>query len=169
LGNTTPATSVSYLNNGYCYLGSHFGDSQLIRLDNFEIIETFPSLSPITDFCIVDLEKQPQIVACTGAYESGGLSVISNGIGVEEFKSQVFEKGLVGVFSLKTCCEDVFDSFLIYSFCGYSEIHQITDSGIYLLQDHKGLSLDETINAMTVVGYPSDHNIQVLFILIRLR
>lgn len=64
-----PAT-ISYLDNSYVYVGSTFGDSQLIRLRKekdpetnafLELIETFPNLGPIVDFVVMDLERQGQV------------------------------------------------------------------------------------------------------------
>jgi len=60
---------ITYLDNGYAYIGSHFGDSQLIRLQServsngefLQVIDSFTNLAPITDFCVIDLEKQGQV------------------------------------------------------------------------------------------------------------
>lgn len=66
LGETTIAECITYLDNGYVYLGSRLGDSQLIRL-NVEadenksyvtVVETFTNLGPIVDMVVVDLERQ---------------------------------------------------------------------------------------------------------------
>lgn len=65
-GETTIAESMTYLDNGYVYIGSRLGDSQLVRL-NVEadenssyvtVIETFTNLGPISDMVVVDLERQ---------------------------------------------------------------------------------------------------------------
>jgi hypothetical protein len=65
-GETTIAESMTYLDNGYVYIGSRLGDSQLVRL-NIEadenssyvtIVETFTNLGPISDMVVVDLERQ---------------------------------------------------------------------------------------------------------------
>jgi DNA damage-binding protein 1 len=65
-GETTIAESMTYLDNGYVYIGSRLGDSQLVRL-NVEadenasyvtIIDTFTNLGPISDMVVVDLERQ---------------------------------------------------------------------------------------------------------------
>ena len=65
-GETTIAESMTYLDNGYVYIGSRLGDSQLVRLnveadDNSSYvtaIETFTNLGPISDMVVVDLERQ---------------------------------------------------------------------------------------------------------------
>ena len=93
LGSISIPTSLVYLVDGFLYVGSHMGDSQLLKLPNssalhsrdLKIIETFPNLAPLIDFCLVDLKKegQGQIVACSGASKNGSLRVIRNGIGIE--------------------------------------------------------------------------------------
>lgn len=53
------------------FVGSHVGDSQLVHInssqtsstdDILEVMEEFPNLAPIPDFCVVDLDKQASMV-----------------------------------------------------------------------------------------------------------
>jgi len=62
LGETTIPECMTYLDNGYVYIGSRLGDSQLVRL-NVEpdesgsyvtIVDTFTNLGPIVDMVVVD-------------------------------------------------------------------------------------------------------------------
>ena len=74
LGQTSIASTVSYLDNGVVYVGSAYGDSQLVRLHAqpvrcaadqvpatpdgltyVECLESFTNLGPIVDFAVVDL------------------------------------------------------------------------------------------------------------------
>ena len=97
LGEITIPECMTYLDNGYVYIGSRLGDSQLVRL-NVEpdengsyvtIVETFTNLGPIVDMVVVDLERQGQgqLVTCSGAYKEGSLRIIRNGIGIHELAS----------------------------------------------------------------------------------
>jgi DNA damage-binding protein 1 len=49
------------------YLGSSQGDSYLARLDiqnlasPLKIVDEYPNLAPITDFCLYDLDKQGRV------------------------------------------------------------------------------------------------------------
>jgi DNA damage-binding protein 1 len=52
------------------YIGSTYGDSQLIKLNTekdeetgsyVEVLEAFTNLGPIVDFAVVDLERQGQV------------------------------------------------------------------------------------------------------------
>ena len=69
IGETTIPECMTYLDNGYVYIGSRLGDSQLVRL-NIEpdesgsyvtIVDTFTNLGPIVDMVVVDLERQAGI------------------------------------------------------------------------------------------------------------
>ncbi|KAJ1993878.1 DNA damage-binding protein 1a [Dimargaris cristalligena] len=92
LGNTAIASALVYLQDDFLFIGSHYGDSQLVDLavqavtpgQYLQVVETFPNLAPITDFCVVDVDKQGQgqMVTCSGAYSTGSLRVIRNGIGI---------------------------------------------------------------------------------------
>ncbi|CAF3413789.1 unnamed protein product, partial [Rotaria sp. Silwood2] len=65
LGETSMCEYITYLDNGVTFVGSRFGDSQLIRLlpepengSHLEILESYTNLGPIVDMCVVDLERQ---------------------------------------------------------------------------------------------------------------
>ena len=71
LGKTSQASTISYLDSGVVFVGSCFGDSQLVRLraepleemseeGYVEIIDSMVNLGPIVDFCVVDLDRQGQ-------------------------------------------------------------------------------------------------------------
>ncbi|KAM0886109.1 hypothetical protein ACQ4PT_029885 [Festuca glaucescens] len=94
LGETSIASSISYLDNGVVYVGSRFGDSQLVKLNLLpdatgsfvEVLERYVNLGPIVDFCVVDLDRQGQgqVVTCSGAFKDGSIRVVRNGIGINE-------------------------------------------------------------------------------------
>ncbi|KNE69579.1 hypothetical protein AMAG_14136 [Allomyces macrogynus ATCC 38327] len=109
LGSTTPCTSLVYLDNGYAYLGSHVGDSALIKLTeepdatgNSLVVErTYTNLGPITDFVVLDAPGQPgagQLVTCSGAFSDGSLRVVRHGIEINE-QVLIQVPGLVRVFA----------------------------------------------------------------------
>lgn len=105
---STPSAIV-YLDNGFAYIGSASGDSQLVQLHNIqndqgsylEILEEYPNMAPITDFCIVDLERQGQgqLVTCSGAGKDGSLRIVRNGVGIDE-QATLEMPGVKGLWSL---------------------------------------------------------------------
>lgn len=68
---TSAPICLAYLDNDVVFVGSHVGDSQLVHInssqtsstdDILEVMEEFPNLAPIPDFCVVDLDKQVGMV-----------------------------------------------------------------------------------------------------------
>ncbi|KAK3137829.1 hypothetical protein QOZ80_5AG0361010 [Eleusine coracana subsp. coracana] len=125
LGETSIASSISYLDNGVVYVGSRFGDSQLVKLNlqadasgSFvEVLERYVNLGPIVDFCVVDLDRQGQgqVVTCSGACKDGSIRVVRNGIGINE-QASVELQGIKGLWSLKSSFNDPYDMYLVVSF-----------------------------------------------------
>lgn len=95
------------MDNNFVFIGSTFGDSQLIKLnaeknenDSYiELVDHYDNLGPIVDFVVVDLDRQGQvrvttitflrnfqgqIVTCSGAFKDGSIRIIRNGIGIQE-------------------------------------------------------------------------------------
>ncbi|XP_010941529.1 DNA damage-binding protein 1a [Elaeis guineensis] len=131
LGETSVASTISYLDNAVVYVGSSYGDSQLIKLNlqpdakgsYVEVLERYVNLGPIVDFCVVDLERQGQgqVVTCSGAYKDGSLRVVRNGIGINE-QASVELQGIKGLWSLRSSTNDPYDTFLVVSFISETRI-----------------------------------------------
>ncbi|KAG5515910.1 hypothetical protein RHGRI_036826 [Rhododendron griersonianum] len=131
LGETSIASTISYLDNAVVYVGSSYGDSQLIKLNlhpdakgsYVEVLESYVNLGPIVDFCVVDLERQGQgqVVTCSGAYKDGSLRIVRNGIGINE-QASVELQGIKGMWSLRAATDDPYDTFLVVSFISETRI-----------------------------------------------
>ncbi|CAF4302107.1 unnamed protein product, partial [Adineta steineri] len=95
LGEISISRYIIYLNNNLAFIGSNFGDSQLIRIfseqqngSHFEIIESYANLGPILDMCFIDVERQSQqLVTCSGNRKDSSLRFIRTGIGIHEHAS----------------------------------------------------------------------------------
>ena len=112
LGETSISERLCHLQGGLVFVGSCFGDSQLVKLlpsgnggqgdenigddrqdaeherehKQVEVLETYDNIGPILDMCVVPSERlrQSQVVTCSGAYKDGSLRVIKSGIGIRE-------------------------------------------------------------------------------------
>ena len=112
LGETVAASTLTYLDNGVVFVGSSAGDSQLVRLRGpgeaaagsgyVDILESYVSLAPIVDLCVVDLERQgqEQVVTCSGIGKDGSLRVVRNGVGINE-QAAVELPGIKGLWALR--------------------------------------------------------------------
>lgn len=124
---SSPSSLVS-LNCGFVFVGSHFGDSLLVRLapapggdadngmqlDNverlkserlqLEILNTYTNLAPIVDFCLVQTDdgKGPsQMVTCSGGKDDGTLRIVRHGVGLTELAALDME-GVQRVWTLNS-------------------------------------------------------------------
>ncbi|KAE8668377.1 DNA damage-binding protein 1 [Hibiscus syriacus] len=131
LGETSIASTISYLDNAVVFIGSSYGDSQVIKLNPqpdakgsyVEVLDRYVNLGPIVDFCVVDIERQGQgqVVTCSGAYKDGSLRVVRNGIGINE-QASVELQGIKGMWSLRSSTDDPFATFLVVSFISETRI-----------------------------------------------
>ncbi|KAK6052443.1 CPSF A subunit region [Cooperia oncophora] len=100
LGETTIAECLVYLDNGVLFVGSRFGDSQLVRLTS---------------------QPNPEN---NSFVQEGSLRIIRNGIGIDEAAS-VDIPGVKGIFALKI--DSKLDNYLIISLS--SETHILAMNG----------------------------------------
>ncbi|KAK9153316.1 hypothetical protein Sjap_000796 [Stephania japonica] len=156
LGETSIASTISYLDNAFVFVGSSFGDSQLIKLNlhpnprgsYVEVLERYVNLGPIVDFCVVDLERQGQgqVVTCSDAYKDGSLRIVRNGIGINE-QASVELHGIKGMWSLRSSTDDPYDTFLVVSFISETRI--------------LAMNLDDELEETEIEGFCSE--VQTLF------
>ena len=158
LGKTSVASTLSYLDNGVVYVGSSYGDSQLIRLsptsigndqNNYvEVLETFVNLGPIVDFSVAELEHQGQgqVVTCSGVYADGSLRVIRNGIGINE-QASVDLPGVKGMWSLRSSNDNgqqsPYDKYLLVTFVGETRVLAINEEDELEETEIAGLESEE--------------------------
>nr|CAG4647642.1 EOG090X00HD [Moina brachiata] len=133
LGEVSIPECLTYLDNGVVFIGSRFGDSQLVKLNvtpdesnsYVTVMETFTNLAPIVDMTIVDLDRQGQgqLVTCSGAYKEGSLRIIRNGIGIHE-QASIDLPGIKGIWALKmnSTAVDAFDDTVVMSFVGQTRV-----------------------------------------------
>ncbi|KAL6546328.1 DNA damage-binding protein 1a [Orobanche minor] len=153
LGETSVASSISYLDNAVVFVGSSYGDSQLnlhpdAKGSYVEVLERYVNLGPIVDFCVVDLERQGQgqVVTCSGAYKDGSLRIVRNGIGINE-QASVELQGIKGMWSLRSATDDPYDTFLVVSFISETRI--------------LAMNMEDELEETEIEGFCS--NVQTLF------
>ncbi|ACO65083.1 predicted protein [Micromonas commoda] len=165
LGQTSIASTLSYLDNGVVYVGSAYGDSQLVRLHAqpvrcaadqvpatpdgltyVECLESFTNLGPIVDFAVVDLDRhgQGQVVTCSGVNKDGSLRVVRNGVGIHE-RAAIELPGVKGCWSLRRgdASTHPSDTHLVVSFAGETRILAIDDDDELAECEFRGFSANE--------------------------
>lgn len=123
LGEISIPECIVYLDNSVVFIGSKFGDSQLIRLSTEPVetdpssfvicMDTFTNLGPIRDLTFMDVDGQNQLICASGAFKDGSLRIIRSGIGIEEMAT-VELRGIKGIFTLQIDSE--IDNYLVTSF-----------------------------------------------------
>jgi DNA damage-binding protein 1 len=132
LGTTSIAENLAYLGDGLTFVGSIFGDSQLIKLQserdaegsNVQVLASHTNIGPIRDMCLVDNDKQGgqrQLVTCSGGYKDGSLRIIRSGIGMHE-QASLEVPGIKALWSLRTDEHAAFDKYLVQSFVGETRV-----------------------------------------------
>ncbi|KAI8364768.1 mono-functional DNA-alkylating methyl methanesulfonate N-term-domain-containing protein [Radiomyces spectabilis] len=179
LGTISSPSCLAYLGNDVVFVGSTEGDSQVVHVqrkssiadeddDILEIIEEFPNLGPITDFCVVDLDKQGQVqlITCSGAAKDSSLRIIRNGVGLNELAA-IEISGVKGVWALRPTFDDKHDNMLLVSFVNQTRLLQLRDNEMKQLLSHSGLALDQrTLAARNILGdliiQVTEHSVRLL-------
>ncbi|KAH8557053.1 CPSF A subunit region-domain-containing protein [Umbelopsis sp. PMI_123] len=162
LGEVSTPSSIVYLDNGFAYIGSPSGDSQLVQLHNIqneegsylEILEEYPNMAPITDFCIVDLERQGQgqLVTCSGAGKDGSLRIVRNGVGIDE-QATLEMPGVKGLWSLADFYGSTHEETIVFSFIGETRVLHLNDSELEEVEQFSGFDMSHsTVACGNVVG-----------------
>lgn len=99
VGVASKAACLVYLDEGYIFIGSHSGDSQVVHIEEegVVVVQTFANIAPILDFTIMDLGRgaeggqalefssgQARIVTASGAWQDGTIRSVRSGVGLEE-------------------------------------------------------------------------------------
>jgi DNA damage-binding protein 1 len=111
MGLTSIATSLIAVSPTVLFVGSRFGDSQLLQIcpqrdaetNSFlQILEEYTNLGPIVDLDLVDLDRkgQSQVVTCSGTGRDGSIRIVRNGIGIHE-QAHVELPGIKGMWNLR--------------------------------------------------------------------
>lgn len=173
---TSRASRMVSLDQGYLFLASHHGDSQLLRLDiesrNLILISSEANNAPILDFSIMDIGNregvdhggsafssgQTRLVAGCGAYRDGTLRSIRSGIVLTDHGILLDISGMRGLFTLKSQGGEYVDT-LIMSLIGETRVLRFDPGGdIEEVFEYKGMDLEaETLIAR---GLPSGRLLQ---------
>ncbi|PGH18407.1 hypothetical protein AJ79_00476 [Helicocarpus griseus UAMH5409] len=175
LGNIPRASVLVYLGGGVTFIGSHQGDSQLIRITegSFEVIQTFSNIAPILDFTIMDLggrggenqthefsSGQARIVTGSGAFNDGSLRSVRSGVGMEELGVLGSMEHITDLWALRTSCPEGFSDTLLVSFVDETRVFHFTPDGEVEEKDEfMGLGLAES--TLLAANLPNGRILQV--------
>ncbi|KKZ66853.1 DNA damage-binding protein 1 [[Emmonsia] crescens] len=176
LGDIPRASVLVYMGGGVTFIGSHQGDSQLIRITegSFEVIQTFANIAPILDFTIMDLggravgesqthefsSGQARIVTGSGAFNDGSLRSVRSGVGMEEVGVLGSMEHITDLWALRVACSEEFSDTLLVSFVDETRIFHFTPDGEVEEKDEfMGLGLAES--TLLAANLPNGRILQV--------
>ncbi|KAL2827563.1 mono-functional DNA-alkylating methyl methanesulfonate N-term-domain-containing protein [Aspergillus cavernicola] len=175
LGNISRASVLVYLGGGIVFVGSHQGDSQVLRIgdQSFETIQTLSNIAPILDFTVMDLGNrtsesqthefssgQARIVTGSGAFDDGTLRSVRSGVGMEELGVLGDMEHITDLWGLQVESRDGFLDTLLVTFVDETRaFHFSPDGEVEELESFLGLSLSE--NTLLAANLPNSRMLQV--------
>ncbi|KAF8456915.1 damage-specific DNA binding complex, subunit DDB1 [Terfezia claveryi] len=163
LGKISTPSRLVYLQDSYVYVGSHLGDSQLIRLDQYsdlEVVQTFSNLAPVIDFRILDMgysgsedhqqhlysSGQTRIVSGSGAFHDGSLRSLRSGVSLEDLGILGEMAGIRGLWGLKTNPHSEYHDTLLVTFIDESRVFRFGPEGdVEELDSYGQFTLNEPV------------------------
>ena len=175
IGHTSRASVLVYLDSGHVFVGSHQGDSQVIKLleKKIEVVQTLPNIAPILDFTIMDMGNrsgesqsnefssgQARIVTGSGAFQDGSLRSVRSGVGLEEQGLLGEMEHIIDLFGLRSTSESQYMDLLLTSFVNETRVFQFeADGEVEEVAEYKSLSLSES--TLLAANLPSNRLLQV--------
>lgn len=163
IGKTSRASCLVYMDN-FLFVGSHYGDSQLWRVDFeqdsrrfLQLAQVFPNNAPILDFAIMDMGNregdsqlgnayssgQARVVTGSGVHKDGSLRSVRSGVGLEDIGILGDLEDVRGLFSLRSSSSGKVDT-LVASFITETRVFRFESAGdVEEVESFQGLTLDD--------------------------
>lgn len=180
IGKTSRASTLVYLDAGHFFVGSHHGDSKVIKLaaQSFEVVQSFNNIAPITDFAIMDLGNrsdsgsqahefssgQARIVTGSGVFDDGSLRSVRSGVGIEELGVIDDVTAITDLFPLATAESSLAASqvdTLVVSFFDYTRIFSFSQGDEQIEELGEFMSFDLGAATLVARNLSSDRLLQV--------
>ncbi|KAL8753229.1 MAG: hypothetical protein Q9199_005198 [Rusavskia elegans] len=175
IGTTSRAATLVYLGNGLAFVGSHQGDSQVIRIQEkkFQILQNLANIAPILDFTIMDLGNrsgethsneyssgQARIVTGSGAFGDGSLRSIRSGVGIEEQGVLGDMENILELYPLSSHGEGKQADTIAVAFADETRVFQFSADGeVEEKEELVGLSLAQ--GSLYISNIPNNRLLQV--------
>ncbi|ETS83019.1 hypothetical protein PFICI_04895 [Pestalotiopsis fici W106-1] len=177
IGTTSRANVLIYMGSDILFVGSHYGDSQVFKVDTqswtLHQIQVLPNISPVLDFTVMDMGNrdgedqntneyssgQARIVTGSGVYKDGSLRSVRSGVGLEDIGILAQMEAIQAVFPLRSQPSAKVDTLLVSSLLE-TRVFIFEPSGeIEEVDSFKGLSLGE--QTLVVLNLANNRLLQV--------
>ena len=169
LGIISTASTLIYLDGGLVFVGSHQGDSQVIKIQEraIEVVQTISNIAPILDFTVMDMGSragegqtneyssgQARLVTGSGAFQDGSLRSVRSGVGLEELGNLGGMSHTTDIFALRSHSSIETADILVLSFVDETRVFHFSDDGeVEELEEYNGLALENgTILASNITN-----------------
>ena len=168
LGATSRASVLVYLGSGLVFVGSHQGDSQLIKIKekSLDLLQTLSNLAPILDFTIMDMGNrageggqtnefssgQARLVTGSGAFQDGSLRSVRSGVGMDEIGNLGPMEHITQLFALSSEGISGKTDILVASFLDETRAFEFSADGeVAEAEDFSGFDMSQgTVGAANV-------------------
>jgi DNA damage-binding protein 1 len=160
VGNTSKASTLVYLDGGHVYVGSHSGDSQVVKIEEggLTVVQAFDNIAPILDFTIMDLGRgteggqsnefssgQARLVTASGAWKDGSIRSVRSGVGMEELGSLGELSHITDMWGLSSTGDSNVQDTLLATFVNETRIFRFdSEASIEEVDNYHGLELSES-------------------------
>ncbi|KAK3687711.1 mono-functional DNA-alkylating methyl methanesulfonate N-term-domain-containing protein [Podospora appendiculata] len=178
IGTTSRASGLVYLGDNILFVASHYGDSQLFRLDLLSAVPTLqplqvlPNIGPISDFAVMDMGNrendspgnvyssgQARIVTGSGAHKDGSLRSVRSGVGLEDIGILADLDHTQGLFSVRSHGSRQVDT-LVVSFLTETRIFKFDKTGeVEEVESFSGMAFDH--RTIIATNLPNGQLLQV--------
>ena len=159
VGHTSKASTLVYLDNGLVYIGSHSGNSQVVKIEEsgLRVIQSFDNIAPIIDFAIMDLGRgtdtnsmnefssgQARLVTASGAWQDGSIRSVRSGVGLEQLGSLGEIHQIVDMWGLSSAGDQNLHDTLLVTFVDESRVFRFDcEASVEEVDSYLGLELSE--------------------------
>lgn len=175
IGKTSRASVLVYLDGGCVFVGSHQGDSQVIRIleKSVEVVQTLSNIAPILDFTIMDMGNradggqtnefssgQARIVTGSGAFQDGSLRSVRSGVGLEEIGHIAELHHIAQLFALSSEGTSGKTDILVASFTDETRAFEFNVEGeVEEVEDFRGF--DMSVGTLLAANVPRSRLLQI--------
>lgn len=180
LRKTSRASCLEYVND-MLFVGSHYGDSQLWKVDlaqndpnqYLQLTQVLQNVAPVLDFAVMDMGNregdsqlgnayssgQARIVTGSGAHKDGSLRSVRSGVGLEDIGILGELQDARGVFSLKSSGSAKVDALAV-SFLTETRVFKFDPTGdVEEVESFEGLSFEH--QTLLACDLPSNRRLQI--------
>ena len=159
VGTASRASCLVYLDEGYVFIGSHSGDSQIVQIvpGGVNVVQTFANIAPILDLSIMDLGRgaeggptsdfssgQARIVTASGAWQDGSIRSVRSGVGMEELGTIAELNHITELWSLSSTSDPDTQDTLVVTFVNETKVLRFdVDESLEELEDFAHFELSQ--------------------------